>query len=180
MHYCTQHAQPPRPLPLRAGEAFRIGESSAAAIIGFHASETWQARSFRWSDAVAALLLEMPPAAGELCIDTAALRGPNCDFPFVLLWNGREIPPADIRTGDGQIRCTLPKATFAAGGVQQLLIATAPPPRNATGPIDPRTLGMPIHSICFTPSEAAPPAQGRKQLAGPHWLAVASEAHVAH
>ena len=92
--------------------------------------------------------------------------GPTCDFPFGLFLNGRRIAPGDLQIADGRITARLRASLLSADGVQRLMIVCAPPLRTPNTPVDPRPLGMPIHSLQFTTVDRAddiPAGAGRAQ-----------------
>lgn len=163
-------AQPPRGIALDGDGAVPIGATSSSDLIGFHAAEAWQGISFRWASSVAVVPLAVEPGNYELTIDTAGLRGSQCDFPWVLMWNDKLLPTANVRVGDGCIRATVTADLFVHGEPQHLMIACAPPPPNPGGPVDPRALGMPLRAIALTPVHAAH-GQKRIDLQSPHWQA---------
>jgi hypothetical protein len=116
----------------------------------------------------------------ELCLDTAGLRGALCDFPFGFFLNGRRITPGDLRIADGRIIARIKASLLRDDAVQQLMIVCSPLPRARNMPIDPRPLGMPIHSLQFTMlsrTDHIPTDRGRDKAAV-HTHASGSDAHV--
>jgi hypothetical protein len=144
-------AQPPRGIPVDPDHELPIGGTSSRDLIGFHAAEVHQGISFRWSSPVAVVPVELAAGDFEISIDTASLRGPQCDFPVLLMWNDAVIPATSLRVSEGCIRGMVTADMFVQDEPQHLLIASAPPPRTRGGPVDPRPLGMPIRAITFTP-----------------------------
>jgi hypothetical protein len=177
--YCATHACELTPWRVSLGRALPMTELAAASVDGFHSCEQWQGRSFRWTSPVAIVSLRLDPSDYELCLDTAALRGATCDFPFGLFLNGRRIAPGDLQIADGRITARIRASLLRADGVQQLMIVCAPPSRAPNTPVDPRPLGMPIHSLQFTTVSRAddiPAGEGRRKPSG-NVRATGSDAH---
>ena len=177
--YCATHSCELTPWRVSLGRTLPMTEIAAASFDGFHSCEQWQGRSFRWTSPVAIVTLRLEPGDYELCLDTAALRGPTCDFPFGLFINGRRIAPGDLQIADGRITARLRASLLSADGVQRLMIVCAPPQRTPNTPVDPRPLGMPIHSLQFTTVDRAediPAGEGPRKPPG-NVRASGSDAH---
>jgi hypothetical protein len=175
-------AQPPRGIELRSHEELCIGTTPSCDLIGFHAAERWQGTAFRWSGPVAIVPLDLPPGSYEIGIDTASLRGPHCDFPFRLMWNDTMIARPALSVSAGCVRARISADMFTRDAPQQLLIACAPPAPNPHGPIDPRTLGMPIRAIGAKPLAASGDHHHQEAITGPRWQAArkAGREHAQH
>jgi hypothetical protein len=145
--YCATHACELTPWRVSPGRTLPVTEIPPRSVDGFHSSEQWQGRTFRWTSPVAIVALEIEPGDYELCLDTASLRGGACDFPFGLFLNGRRIAPSDLQIADGRITARIGASLLRDDGIQQLMIVCSPPWRRLKKPIDPRPLGMPIHSL---------------------------------
>jgi hypothetical protein len=167
LSYGATHSCELTPWRITLGRALPASEIPAASVDGFYSCERWQNHSFRWTSPVAILRLHVDPAEYELCLDTAALRGADCDFPFGLFINRRRIALGDLQIADGRITARIRTSLLSADGVQQLMIVSAPPPRAPHAPIDPRSLGMPLQSLRFTMLSGAAdfPAAGRRNPA---------------
>jgi hypothetical protein len=179
--YCATHARELTPWTVSLGRTLPMTEIPAASVDSFYVCEQWQGRSFRWTSPVAIMSLRLDPSDYQVCLDTAALRGASCDFPFGLFLNGRRIAPRDLQVADGRITARMRASLLRDDGVQQLMIVSAPPPRAANTPVDPRPLGMPVHTLQFTTvkrGDDLPADAGRRNLAGSAG-ATGSDAHVA-
>jgi hypothetical protein len=178
--YCATHSCELKPWRLSLGRALPAAEIAAASVDGFHSCEQWQGRSFRWTSPVSILSLLLEPGDYELCLDTAALRGAACDFAFGLFLNGRRIAPGDLRIADGRITARIRASLLRDDGVQQLMIVCSPPARARNTPVDPRPLGMPIHSLQFTTLGQADdlPAGASQRKPSGNVRATGSDAHV--
>lgn len=177
--YCATHTCELTPWPVSLGRALPISEIPAASVDGFHSCEQWQGHSFRWTSPVAIVSLRLEPGDYELCLDTAALRGAACDFAFGLFLNGRRIAPGDLRIADGRITARIRASLLRDDGVQQLMIVCSPPARARNTPVDPRPLGMPIHSLQFTTLGQADdlPAGASQRKPSGNVRATGSDAH---
>jgi hypothetical protein len=148
--YCATHTCELTPWRISVGQALSATEFATQSIDGFHGCEEWQGRRFRWTSPVAILILQLDPGDYELCLDTAALRGADCNFPFGLFLNGNRIAPADLQIGDGRITAHIRSSLLRDDRVQEMMIVCSPPRRARGAPVDPRPLGMPIQSLQLT------------------------------
>lgn len=131
---------------------------------GFHDAESWNGTTVRWTAPVAIFRVNMPAGDHEVTIDTASLRGPGCDFPLGLFWNGRMIPRKSIQIDRGRIRFPIGQSLFAPGPEQRLTIVCAPCRLRQPGEPAARLLGLPVRSIEIRRAEEATGAS-RKGLA---------------
>ena len=145
--YCATHPCELAPWNVSLGHAVPASEIALASVDGFYSCEQWQGRSFRWTSPVTIISLRLDRRDYELCLDTAALRGADCDFSFGLFLNRRRIAPEDLRIADGRITARTRASLLRDDGIQQLMIVCSPPWRPRNEPVDPRPLGMPIHSL---------------------------------
>lgn len=111
---------------------------------GFHPSESSAGMTFRWSEPVATIALEVPPDDYVLHLDTGALRGCAGRIPFQLYWNDERIDPADIVASGRDIFCRVRRDRCLDGTAQRLLLVVQP---LVAAPPDTRELGLPLVAI---------------------------------
>jgi hypothetical protein len=180
LYYCATHACELTPWPVSLGRTLPVIEIPPRSVDGFHSCEQWQGRSFRWTSPVTVLSLRLDPCDYELCLDTAGLRGAKCDFSFGLFLNGCRIARSDLQIADGRITARIGASLLGDDGIQQLMIVCSPVWHFRNEPVDPRPLGMPLHSIQLTTLSAADDlsaAAVRRERSG-NVRATKSEAHV--
>lgn len=130
------------------------GTEASARYIGFHEREAWNGRSFRWSEPVAMLTLELEPGSYRFGIDTGGVRGQACDFHFDLYFNRRHLDRRTIEVNDGWIEFSVSQDMFDTRQRQRLSIVSAPVRRTRRAH-EPRRLGMPVFAIRSRPIRAA-------------------------
>jgi hypothetical protein len=115
-------------------------------IFGFHEPELLDGHSFRWTDAVAAVLL--PPSQVELVcrIQLAGVRIPGYDEIRISLGKHR-VKDLTIDMSSASIQFTVPARYFSKSSRNWLILATAP--WAAVRSTDRRKLGLPVESISF-------------------------------
>ena len=113
---------------------------------GFHVLEEWNGVEFRWSSPVSSIAVDLSRGNYIMVIDTANLRGRNCDFPLVISWNNKIFGSSEFEIQDGRIHLEVEEETFSQAGEQTIRIVAAPVPERAN---EIRKLGIPIRSIKF-------------------------------
>ncbi len=150
----TYRACPP---PNQREAVFRLDcvDHDEPRLINFFEPEYYNGRTFRWSEPVAMVRIDIDPGNYEVTLDTGALRGAACSFPFDLHWNNHPIPPRTMTIREGQISFVVERSMFALSGEQRLTI-TARALKAENGR---RQLGLPLCSV--TLCAAAPLASDR-------------------
>ncbi|MGE3806733.1 MAG: glycosyltransferase family 2 protein [Gemmataceae bacterium] len=122
-------------------------------LIGFHDLEHWRERAFRWTSPVAAILLELPRGDYDLRLDTGEILADPVRNVLGLFFNGARIRPGQISMNGTELVSRIETRSFRDRGPQVLTIISGA--QNA--PDDPRTLGIPIFGIRFTPASGSRP-----------------------
>jgi hypothetical protein len=129
---------------------YRPGAEPSGGLIGFHARETFDGQSFRWSSPLALVRVALPAADYDVRLDTRGIR--DCQRPGLLglYLNGRRMPPVEGGMA-GQIAFRAEPTMFRAGALQ-LVVLTSGRLRTA-GSAERRALGVPVAAIRFVPLE---------------------------
>ena len=133
-------------VPVSASEICHPGEESGDHFWGFHETESFRGRSFRWSRPLACLMIETPRSDLEICIETDGVRRLSSSDVRVF-WNGHLAKSDDARSSEERLVFIAPEAHFTDAGPQVLTLIS----RSLTGrhSRDSRRLGLPIFSISF-------------------------------
>ncbi|TPQ42550.1 hypothetical protein C2U70_01110 [Bradyrhizobium guangdongense] len=135
----------------------RLGEYVLAQA-GFHAMETWQGRSFRWSEPEAAVRIKVQPGRNVVRIECLDVREPLDRIGVRFHCNGARIADPSIMVRDGAFELDL---DVPASGI--VTLAWTCPRFPAAG--DVRRLGLPVSAIDVSASSAkpgdAPPASAK-------------------
>ncbi len=121
-------------------------------LINFHDVEYHNGLTFRWSEPVSMIRLEMAPAAARVTIDTGSLRSPELNFQYQLHWNDHLIPAKAISVENGKLSFDVHPGQCARICEQRLTI-TCKPLQAENGR---RQLGMPVCSIRVETITSAP------------------------
>lgn len=113
-------------------------------LSGFHALEQADGQSFRWSDAVCALRLPLPPDANTVKIDTAGIRREGA-LPRV--WVSLDGKRIGVTVEDRSITLSLPRTRRCDRTFHVLSIATEPLIPRRHGVADDRVLGFPLAAL---------------------------------
>jgi hypothetical protein len=140
------------PTPGETRLAYAPAEMSVRALAGFHARESWDGRSFRWSAPLAWLRVDVPPGEYEVVIDTGGLRRFTEGTPLLLYLNGHRATTPPGPHPSGSTRFTVRREMFREPSSQEIILACS---RLSTEGPERRRLGVPIFGLGF---QAAPPA----------------------
>jgi hypothetical protein len=112
----------------------------------FHSRETWQGRTFRWSEPLAGWLLHLEAGPWKLRIDTGGLATAERLGEALFTWNGNKTCPK--LSGDGKLEFTLLQTGRRAG---VFCLAVLPLDLAHTG--ETRELGLPVFSLSLARAE---------------------------
>ncbi len=112
-------------------------------LVNFYEPECHDGVTFRWSEPVAMIRLDIVPGNYRVRLDTGSLRGANLDFPFDLHWNEHRIRPSDWEIESGRLTFAVRSSQFSLAGEQRLTLAVKPL-RAENGR---RLLGIPLVSV---------------------------------
>ena len=162
LEYITEHlaataAEPPEVLTYRLAE---VGEEW---LVGFHAVESWENESFRWSGPVSIVRAGLPVGSYDVQIETRSLRKAPVPLCLGVFFNGHKVPSSSIRFHNGQVAFRVLPSMFEHGPEQRLILTCNPLRPWKSGVPDRRELGLPIFSIAFRPVENT--VSGRDDLA---------------
>jgi hypothetical protein len=126
------------------------GEMPPAFLIGFHAREHFDGRSFRWSSPLALMRVSVPAADYEVHLDTHSIGGGDRPGFIELYLNGQPMQRAGNSATGRKVfhaRC----AMFRNGASQDLVLTSGR--IRGAGSTEQRILGVPVFSITFIPRQ---------------------------
>lgn len=135
----------PEPEGYELPETFHFSEADPPQLLGFHQRESYDGRTFRWTEPLASVRLRLRPEAHQVTIDTNQIRGADCDFPFGIVFNEKSISKFERKNGKLSFR--LEKGWFVEG--EQLLILFSQPLRRSKE--ESRKLGFPVFDLQCSP-----------------------------
>ena len=121
-------------------------DQSEGFLVNFYEPEILEGQSYRWSEPLAMVRMDVPANDYRVTIETGSLRGEDCDFNFKLYWNDQPLSRSQIQIRDGQISFDAKQEMFIRNDEQRLTISCKP--LNAEN--GRRKLGMPIKWIRLT------------------------------
>src|SRR5262249_35803638 len=119
---------------------FAITDLAEHNLLGFHAIETWQNRSFRWTGRAALLRLSLPPTTYDVCIDTGNLRQDSTPLDLRAYVNSHPIQTAT--SDNGRLRLRIHAHQLREDGNQDLVLTCRPVKPWNRGIADYRELGL--------------------------------------
>jgi hypothetical protein len=130
---------------------YRPGEMPSGDLIGFHGSEQFEGRRFRWSSPLALVRLRLPPGPYVVRLDLGSLGAPLASEFVDLYLDGRLLRRGDdIQAGQGIFR---PEPGQFRDRPPENLILVSGRIRAASPEV--RALGVPVFGIEFLPEESA-------------------------
>ena len=121
-------------------------DQSEGFLVNFYEPENANDQSFRWSEPLAMVRMDVPANDYRVTIDTGSLRGENCQFSFRLYWNDQRLIRSQIEINDGEISFNVNREMFIQNDEQRLTISCKP----LSAENGRRKLGMPIKWIRLT------------------------------
>lgn len=128
-------------------------DQAAMHLVNFYEPESVEGHSFRWSEPVAMVRLDVPASDYEITIETGSLRCGGLSFPFRIFWNDQRIDKKHVRLDEGKIVFKVSRAMFIRNDEQRLTFSCKPL-RAEKGR---RQLGLPIKWIHMEQTGAADP-----------------------
>ena len=128
-------------------------DQAATHLVNFYEPESVEGHSFRWSEPVAMVRLDVPASDYEITIETASLRCGGLSFPFRLYWNDLPINKKYVRHEAGRIVFNVSRSMFIRNDEQRLTFSCKPL-RAEKGR---RQLGLPITWIRMQQTGATDP-----------------------
>ena len=134
-------------------------------LVNFYEPEQAEGHTFRWSEPVAMIRLDVPASDYQVVLDTAGLRGHDCQFDYTLLWNDQRIRKSAISVENGKMSFHVNRAMFVHDGEQRLTVSCKPL-RAENGR---RQLGLPLKSVSLTqvgepPVGSVAPVKSRSRM----------------
>lgn len=131
--------------------ADRLGEI----LVGVHGLESDASRSFRWTEPVALLRLNVPAEGALLEIDTGGLRGAApLDFLLGIYAAGKRVAAEDVSGDERLIRARLRPEIAQAAAESGLVLVCRPLLPYREGSTDRRRLGIPIVQLELSAARA--------------------------
>lgn len=119
-------------------------------LCGFHSIENFQDESFRWTEAVAHLQVDLPPGDYSFTIRTGAIRSNLQQSLQDLYFNEKRLTGYRVDSTDESITGAISAGDFETGSQQFLGMVCRPMPRSL-GHRERRTLGLPVVEVAFKP-----------------------------
>lgn len=134
-------------------------------LVNFYEPEQAEGHTFRWSEPVAMIRLDVPASDYQVVLDTACLRGEDCPFSFTMLWNDQRIRKSAITVEHGKLSFHVNRSMFVHDGEQRLTVSCKP--LNAEN--GRRQLGLPLKSVSLTqvgepPAGTVAPVKSRSRM----------------
>lgn len=95
-------------------------------LVNFHDLESFAGKTFRWSEPVSMIRIQIPKANIKVTIDTGCLRGESLDFPFRIYWNDYQIPAQAIEVDQGILSFEVSVKAFVPALEQRLTVSCQP------------------------------------------------------
>jgi predicted dehydrogenase len=146
VRYAVAHPVRPPSLPVSA-DSYLAEEISPGNSFGFHALETHEGQSFRWSSAVAALQLSLPRGDYRVIVQTLGVRVFEPSREISVYIDGYGLAPVRFDASTFQLQFDLP-ARFLPDSARHWLIFHCTPWRADNVHLtDSRQLGIPLVSV---------------------------------
>ena len=128
-------------------------DQAALHLVNFYEPESADGSSFRWSEPVAMVRLDIPASDYEIIIETGNLRCGDLSFPFRIYWNDQPINKKNVRLEEGKIIFNIERSMFIRNDEQRLTFSCKPL-RAEKGR---RQLGLPVKWIRMQQTGATDP-----------------------
>jgi len=135
-------------------------------VFGFHPPDKVGAATFRWSQPLALVPLDLAPGRYRVALDKRGERAGMQADELAVAFNGRVLPATAVAITDAAVTLDI-EVDAGAPFPQRLLLLCAPlvkPPHST----DPRALGLPVFTIAIAPIgdqvAALAPAAARERI----------------
>ena len=130
--------------------AFTIDDLPEDSLIGFHPREVWKGEPFRWTSAIAALPLALPPGDYQLTLETRKLHWGHAAESLHLTLDGKALP-CETDGARERLQCRFTIAARRKRRVAWLVLTCEPRQPWKENQPDSRELGIPIFAVRVTP-----------------------------
>jgi hypothetical protein len=131
--------------------SLRAGEFPARDLIGGYGPASLGDVEVRWLRPLAGIRFRLVPGAFRVTLDTAGMRGEQCDFALAFAWDGNVIAAEGVVRGEGCVSFDVTPDMVGRGDEHWLFVACEP----FRAPGDPRSLAFPLAAVTIEPAGAA-------------------------